>query len=196
MGYHPGRRDQTFTSFFLKILNTEASSAKNRPIEIIESLDNRKGDAIADICSGSGYFTLALAKNVGKRGRVYAVDVSQKYLDFIRRRASREGLENIICVLAKGDKIDLPEAGIDLVFARNVFHHLSAPTEYFMRHEKIFKTGRAVRCHRPQTKTRVHVCLSLQASYTGRDCHPGDGEGRLHADEVDGLPSGPIVCYL
>jgi len=120
-----------FTSLFLKTLKTEASSAKNRPIEIIESLNIRESEVIADIGSGGGYFTTAFGMKTGRTGRVYAVDVKPKYLDFIRRRASREGLENIICVLGKGGEIDLPEAGLDLVFARNVFHHLTAPTEYF-----------------------------------------------------------------
>lgn len=64
-----------FTSLFLKILNKEASSAKSKPAEIIASLNIRKGDIIADIGSGGGYFTLAFAEKAGKTGRVYAADV-------------------------------------------------------------------------------------------------------------------------
>jgi arsenite methyltransferase len=48
-----------FTSFFLKIFNKGASSAKSKPAEIIASLNIREGDIIADIGSGSGYFCLS-----------------------------------------------------------------------------------------------------------------------------------------
>jgi arsenite methyltransferase len=130
-----------FTSLFLNILNTEASSAKSRPVEIIANLDIHDGDIIADIGSGGGYFTLALAGKAGTTGRVYAVDVKSKYLDFIQRKAAREGLDNISTVLGEGGEMDLPEAGLNLVFARNVFHHLPAPAKYFSNIKKYLKPG-------------------------------------------------------
>ncbi len=88
-----------FTFLFLNILNKEASSADSKPDEIIASLGIGEGDVIADIGSGGGYFTIAFAGKVGKAGRVYAVDVKPKYLEFIRRKAAREGLDNVSCVL-------------------------------------------------------------------------------------------------
>jgi ubiquinone/menaquinone biosynthesis C-methylase UbiE len=120
-----------FTSLFLKILNREAASPKNKPEEIIKGLHIQEGHAVADIGSGGGYFTLAFAGNVGKTGKVYAVDIRSKYLNFIRRRSEQARLDNIIFVLAGEDEINLPKAGLDLVFARNVFHHLSEPAKYF-----------------------------------------------------------------
>jgi len=141
-----------FTSLFLKILNTEASSAKSRPAEIIASLNIHDGDIIADIGSGGGYFTLVLAGKAGKTGRVYAVDVKSKYLDFIRSKAAREGLDNISTVLGEGGEMDLPLAGLNLVFARNVYHHLPAPTDYFSKIKKYLKPGGRVAIidHKPK----------------------------------------------
>ena len=141
-----------FTSLFLKILNKEASSAKSKPAEIIASLNICEGHIIADIGSGGGYFTLAFAGKAGKTGSVYAVDVKPKYLDFIRRKAAREGLDNVISVLGTGGEIKLPEAGLDLVFARNVFHHLPAPADYFRNMKKYLKPGGKVAIidHKPK----------------------------------------------
>ncbi len=141
-----------FTSLFLSILNKEASSAKSRSVEIIASLDIQEGDIIADIGSGGGYFTLALAKKTGKTGRVYAIDVKSKYLAFIRSKAALEGFENISTVLGKGGEMDLPLAGLDLVFARNVFHHLPAPADYFSNIKKYLKPGGQVAIidHKPK----------------------------------------------
>jgi arsenite methyltransferase len=130
-----------FTSLFLKMLNKEASSARSRPDEVLEHLHIGEGQAIADIGSGGGYFTLAFARRTGGTGRVYAVDVKKKYLDFIRRQAVREGLGNISFVLAGEGGMDLPEAGLDLVFARNVFHHLPEQSNYFAGLKKYLKPG-------------------------------------------------------
>jgi arsenite methyltransferase len=141
-----------FTSLFLNILNKEASSARSNPDEIIASLGIGEGDVIADIGSGGGYFTLVFARKVGKSGSVYAVDVKPKYLEFIRRRAAREGLDNITCVLGTGNGIDLPEAGLDLLFARNVFHHLPDPSDYFRTMIKYLKPAAKVAIidHKPK----------------------------------------------
>ncbi len=130
-----------FTSFFLKMLNREASSPRSRPEEILEQLHIRNGQAIADIGSGGGYFTLAFATRAAKTGQVYAVDIKKKYLDFIRRQAEHTGLGNITFILAADGKIDLPEAGLDLVFARNVFHHLLEPADFFAKLKRHLKPG-------------------------------------------------------
>jgi arsenite methyltransferase len=129
-GYYSVRSDQIFTSLFPNILNAEASSAKSKPIKIIESLNISDRDVIADIGSVGGYFALALARKAGKKGRVYAADMKPQYLAFIRRQAARERLDTISYVLGEGVALDLPEAGVDLVFVRKVLHHLPAPTDY------------------------------------------------------------------
>jgi arsenite methyltransferase len=135
------RRHSMLTSLFLKMLNKEASSARSKHEEILERLHIREGQSIADIGSGGGYFTLAFARKVGKTGRVYAVDIKKKYLDFIRRRSEQAGLDNIIFVLAGEREMNLPEADLDLVFARNVFHHLPKPANYFANLKKYLKPG-------------------------------------------------------
>ncbi|MBW1959370.1 MAG: class I SAM-dependent methyltransferase [Deltaproteobacteria bacterium] len=141
-----------FTSFFLKMLNREAASPKHKSERIIESLNIQEGYTIADIGAGGGYFTLKFAKKVGETGKVYAVDTQAKYLDYIRHEAEREGVDNIIFVLTTEDGMDLPESDIDLIFARNVFHHLSEPGKYFRNLKRFLKpSGKvAIIDHKPK----------------------------------------------
>ena len=141
-----------FTSLFLKMLNREAASRKNKSERIIESLRIQEGYRIADIGSGGGYFTLKFARKVGEAGKVYAVDTQTKYLDFIRRQAERQGIDNIIVVPAGADEMNLPEAALDLVFARNLFHHLTEPANYFRNLRRFLKpTARvAIIDHKPK----------------------------------------------
>jgi len=128
-----------FTSLFLKILNMEASSSKSRPREILEKLQIREGVVVADLGSGGGYFTLEFARLVGRSGKVYAVDRNAKYLDFIKREAQRHGLTNVSFILAANDHVHLPKAGIDLIFVRNVVHHLPEPARYFANLKECLK---------------------------------------------------------
>jgi arsenite methyltransferase len=141
-----------FTSFSLKMLNKEAGSPKGMSKEILQNLQIREGCAIADIGSGGGYFTIEFAKIVGKAGRVYAVDNQAKNLNFIRSLAEKAGLDNIALILLTGTEMDIPEASLDLIFARNSFHHLPAPAEYFQRLRKFLKPGgkAAIIEHRPK----------------------------------------------
>jgi arsenite methyltransferase len=140
-----------FTSLFLKLLNREASSPKSKPDEIIASLPIHEGSAVADIGSGGGYFTLLFAGKVGKAGRVFAVDVKPKYLDFVRRSAERAGVDTISYVPG-GSDLALPEAGLDLIFARNVYHHLPEPESYFRGLREYLKPGGQVAIieHKPK----------------------------------------------
>ena len=142
-----------FTSFFLRMLNREASSPKSSPQRIIDSLRMQEGQTIADIGSGGGYFTLEFARKVGKTVKVYAIDTQLKYLDFIKSQSEKEGLDNIIFVLAAGGEMNLAEAGLDLVFARNVFHHLHESTKYFRNLKRFLKPAGKIAIieHKPKS---------------------------------------------
>ncbi len=52
----------------------------------------RPGFTVVDIGPGMGFFTMAMCRLVGKKGKVIAADVQQKMLDGVMRRARRYGL--------------------------------------------------------------------------------------------------------
>ena len=64
-------------------------------------------------------------------GKVYAVDTQGQFLEFLLKRARERGLSNLEPVLATEASLLLPEGGLDLVFMRNVCHHLRNRVEYF-----------------------------------------------------------------
>jgi len=101
------------------------------PAQVVDSLGIRQGDHIADLGSGSGYFTFSLAKAVGPTGKVYAVDVDSKMNEYLAKRVKKEGYGNIEIILAKYDDPLLPESGVDLIFICNTYHHLENRVSYF-----------------------------------------------------------------
>lgn len=104
-----------------------------QPDAIIVALDIAPGDQVADLGSGSGYFTRRLARAVGPEGRVYAVDVDPEIHAVLEERLEEEGVTNVEIVLAEFDDPLLPAGTIDLVFTSNTYHHIEDRVAYFRR---------------------------------------------------------------
>jgi ubiquinone/menaquinone biosynthesis C-methylase UbiE len=110
-----------------------------KPEEVIANLLIKQGNIVADIGSGGEYYTLEFSKLVGETGKVYAVDTEEKFLDYIKSEIKRQGTANIETVLIKNDEIGLRENNVDLMFLRNVYHHLPDPIKYFVKIKKYLK---------------------------------------------------------
>lgn len=111
--------------------NDLAAEEESQPDRVVECLELKPGDQVADLGAGGGYFTVKLAKEVGPTGTVYAVEIEQAYLDFIQQVVNERGISNVELVLATPEKSNLPHRTVDLVFVRNVFHHIEDPATYF-----------------------------------------------------------------
>lgn len=124
-----------------RMLNRKASSAKSKSEEIIKALSLKPGQQIADVGSGGGYFSFLFARDVGREGKVYAIDTKKELLDFIRSNSDKNGFHNIIPVLAEDNRFPLMSKKLDLVFLRNVYHHLPNREVYFSYLVKSLSTG-------------------------------------------------------
>ena len=122
-----------------EMFNRKASNPKNKPSQILETLALQQGQKVADIGAGGGYFSLRFAEAVGRKGQVFAVDTNPEFLEFIRDSAKEKGLDNVETVLVTEDNLTLPERSLDLVFMRNVCHHLPNRVEYFRKLRRLLK---------------------------------------------------------
>lgn len=100
------------------------------PERVIRALAITPGDRVADLGSGSGYFTLRLARAVGPAGLVYAVDADEPLLEHVAGVAREEGLTNVRTVPVTPRGLQLPEP-VDLLFVSATFHHLPDQAAYF-----------------------------------------------------------------
>lgn len=122
-----------------QMFNQKAADPKNKPDEVIKALDLKPGQVVADIGAGGGYFTLRFAEIVGETGKVYAVDTNPEFLQFIKENTEKKKLNNVILVLVKNE-LDLPKGSFDLIFMRNVTHHLKNRIEYFKNLKQFLKS--------------------------------------------------------
>lgn len=121
-----------------EMFNRKASDPRNKPDQILEALELRQGQNAADIGAGGGYFSLRFAEAVGRKGKVYAVDTNLGFLEFIENGAKEKGLGNVETIVVAED-LALPQRSLDLVFMRNVCHHLTDRVEYFKGLKRFLK---------------------------------------------------------
>ncbi|WMJ88546.1 class I SAM-dependent methyltransferase [Anaerocolumna sp. MB42-C2] len=113
--------------------------------KLLESIGIVKGQTVADIGSGGGYFSERFAKAVGENGKVFAVDTNRKLLSYIDKSMKKQHICNVETIIGKGNGCPLQKESCDLVFLRNVFHHLSDSVSYFRDINGVLKqSGRVV----------------------------------------------------
>jgi arsenite methyltransferase len=130
-------RDKNLAKHF----NNLASNKESQPERVIESLRLKQGDTVADIGCGGGYFSIAMARKVESKGKVYAVDINMEMLKYVDALAKKEGITNITTILATESSVGISGKCIDLVFMRNVFHDLKNDTAYFIKLQPLLKDG-------------------------------------------------------
>ena len=106
---------------------------EEQPSKAIKALGIRPGQVVADVGAGSGYYTVRLAKQVGRMGRVYASDLQPEMIVHLQRRLERERIENVELVQATETSPRLPEGMFDLILMVDVYHELSRPQEVLRR---------------------------------------------------------------
>jgi predicted methyltransferase len=111
------------------------------PSKAIAALGLKKGDVVADIGAGSGYYTVRLAEAVGPTGRVVATDLQPGMLDILRARVAREQLRNVELVQGRADDPVLPAKTFDLLLMVDVYHELAAPQVFVRKLKETLKPG-------------------------------------------------------
>lgn len=114
---------------YVRILESAERVRKLQVDRVIDRLDPRPGDKIADLGAGSGLFTRPLATQVGPEGVVYAVDINSELLAHIQETAKEENLTNIKTVLASQYDPNIPEE-VDLILICDTLHQIENPGAY------------------------------------------------------------------
>ncbi|HZT31224.1 MAG TPA: methyltransferase domain-containing protein [Bryobacteraceae bacterium] len=113
--------------------------------EVIGKLELKPGDIVADIGSGSGSFSIPMAKAVAPNGILYAVDIDQAMLDHVAERAKKAGITNLRTVLGEYDDPKLPVKDVDVAFFHRVLHMIEHRQVYLNSTAKYLKPdGRVV----------------------------------------------------
>ncbi len=122
--------------------NMRAAQAGSQAQKIVETMALKPGEKVADLGSGGGYFVLRFAAAVAPRGLAYALDTNDDFLAYVTAQARQENIKNIVPVRLREGTFVLPErVKLDVLFSRNVYHHLDNRVEYFKNIKPFLNKG-------------------------------------------------------
>lgn len=100
------------------------------PNRVLDEIGVASGNTIADVGCGIGYFSVRLAKKVGKSGIVYASDIDSGALAFLKEKTEAQNIQNLKIIQGKEDDPLLPSSVVDMVLIVNTIHLIDRPSEY------------------------------------------------------------------
>ena len=113
-------------------LDSTERNRDQKSSRVIDALKVKPGIAVADLGSGSGYFTRRFVEAATETGMVYAIDVEPEMLAYVKESvihmhtAYTAGFNP-----ARPDSPKLPFESVDLLFVCNTIHHLEDRSKYF-----------------------------------------------------------------
>jgi len=114
----------------LNIGDESDRGAWQNPELVIEKIGDLTGKVVADIGSGTGYFTFPISRRADK---VLAIDIEQRYLDYIEDRKLELPIEQADVIetrLTVEDEPNLHADEVDAVLLVNVFYYLQDRNKY------------------------------------------------------------------
>jgi ubiquinone/menaquinone biosynthesis C-methylase UbiE len=137
------RHSRLFPPSDLGLLERPDRALWQKPDQIMDALHVADGSHVADIGAGAGWFTIRLAQRVGPKGMVYAQDVQRLMLEAIKRRVTREGLQNVETRQAHGNDPNLPMKALDAILLVDAYQEVEDRVAYLRNLARSLKpTGR------------------------------------------------------
>ncbi len=99
---------------------------------IIEKFGIKSGNTVVDYGCGPGRYIKKVSEVVGSTGKVYAVDIHEIAMQYVKSKIKKYKLDNVTPVLAKGYSCDIENDEADLIYALDMFHMIKNPT-YFLK---------------------------------------------------------------
>jgi ubiquinone/menaquinone biosynthesis C-methylase UbiE len=127
-----------------------------------------EGMTVLDIGPGMGFFTIPAARMVGKSGKVIAVDVQEKMLTPLVKRAEKAGVaDRIVAKLIEPDSIGVSEP-VDLCLLFYVVHEVPDAERLFSQIKTVLKpNGRVLLAepgwHVPEEEFQNSLALASNA---------------------------------
>lgn len=128
----------------MRIINPSDFVKKSflKPEQVIEEVGIQAGDVVLDYGCGSGFWTVPIAKKVGRNGLVVATDQSAEKLSLVRRNCERSGLTNIKILRSPySSKIIPAEEKFNYIVISNILSIIAHASELILATSKNCNVG-------------------------------------------------------
>lgn len=104
---------------------TESREVYHARHDIFQAAALKPGQVIADLGTGPGAFLATMRNYVTETGKVFAVDISPNFIQFVRDRAQKNRWDNVATVLSEEKSTKLPPKSVDALFICDTYHHFT-----------------------------------------------------------------------
>jgi len=141
----PSQQKFNDINFWVKAFEGPERDKWQKPDEVVNALNLRPGDVVADLGAGTGYFTRHLAAAVGPEGKALGLDTEPEMVKYMEEDAKKLNLKNYIAKVVKTDDSGLEANSVDVVLVVDTYHHIENRIEYLKKLSNSLKAnGRIV----------------------------------------------------
>jgi SAM-dependent methyltransferase len=126
-GFH---KDFSDANAFSASFDNPARDAWQQPEAVLDLMKIEPASTVADLGAGTGYFVPRLARRVGAQGKVLALDVEPKMIEFLNQRVHDAQLANVEPRLVQPNDPGLPPGSVSRVLIVNTWHHIGERPSY------------------------------------------------------------------
>ncbi len=109
-------------------LERPSREVTEQPQQVIDALDLKLTDVVADIGAGTGYFSFRISPKV-PQGKVLAVDIQPEMIDIMHFLKKENKITNVEPILGSVTNSNLPDDTVDLALMVDAYHEFEYPRE-------------------------------------------------------------------
>lgn len=109
------------------------------PGEVADRMRVEPGMDVVEIGPGKGSYTIEVARWVRPGGKVYAIDIQEAVVDYLRERAEREGVDNLHPMVEDAYAMPFEDSTVDRVLMNAVLAEIPEPVRVLRECHRILK---------------------------------------------------------
>ena len=131
-------------AFIGRFLDSNYRRKLQPPDKLIERSGIKKGMKVLELGCGSGAFTTFIARTVGKKGKIYALDIQPKMLKKLKDKLSKDehkDIKNVELVSANAYELPFDNSYFDLVLVVAVLQEIPDRIRALKEAKRVLKPG-------------------------------------------------------
>lgn len=127
--------------FLADLIDNPLRRRFQRPYETAVRHGLEPGMTVLEVGPGSGMYTMGAARRVGAQGKVVSVDIEPKMIERVKRRAEKEGIENIDARVASAYDLPFEDGTFDVVYMIAVIGEIPEPVRAMQEFHRVLSAS-------------------------------------------------------